>query len=286
MKFSFKKFSLKKIVTLGVLFFLLPISLMAEQRSGNIYWMPHNATLNGIEVDSLLTFIFWLTTTVFFLVQIVFIYYLIKYRRRPGIKAHYSHGNNTLEIIWTTLPTLIFLGLAIYGNRMWYEIHRPAPEDALTIEVTGYQFAWDFRYPGVSGTLARSDVREITSVNKFGVDMSDPRAKEDFSTTEMVIPVGRPVHVLIRSRDVIHSFYVPEFRIYQDAVPGRTIGWVWFKTLRTGSFQLACSQLCGKGHYNMKAPIRVVTQEEYDKWYAEKVAKPNVFIDSGLTATN
>jgi len=279
MKFSFKNLSFQKCVTLVATFFLFSMSLMAEQRSGNIYWMPRNATLNGIETDSLLTFIFWLTTAVYLLVQTVFIYYLVKYRRRPGVKAHYSHGNNTLEIIWTTLPTLIFLGLAIYGNRMWYEIHRPAPEDALTIEVTGYQFAWDFRYPGVSGLLARSDVREITSINKFGVDMTDPRAKEDFSTTEMVIPVGRPVHVLIRSRDVIHSFYVPEFRIYQDAVPGRTIGWVWFKTLRTGNFQLACSQLCGKGHYNMKAPIRPVSQEEYDKWYAEKVAKPNVFID-------
>jgi cytochrome c oxidase subunit 2 len=89
---------------------------------------------------------------------------------------------------------------------------------------------------------------------------------------------------LLRSRDVIHSFYVPEFRIYQDAVPGRTIGWIWFKTLRSGNFQLACSQLCGKGHYNMKAPIRVVSQEEYDKWYAEKVIKPNVFIE--LAAKN
>jgi cytochrome c oxidase subunit 2 len=256
----------------------IPSSLMAESRLGHIYWTPQNATINGLETDGLLSFIFWLTTFVFVAVQVVYIYYLVKYRRRPGVKAHYSHGNNKLEIIWTTLPTLIFLGLAIYGNRVWYNIHRPAPADAINIEVTGYQFAWDMRYPGPSGILARSDVRKISNENKFGIDPSDPHAKEDFSTTEMVIPVGKPVHIFLRSRDVIHSFYVPEFRLYQDAVPGRTIAWVWFRTLRSGNFQLACSQLCGKGHYNMKAPIRVVSQEVYDKWYAEKAGKPNIVV--------
>ncbi len=257
---------------------VMPMSLMAESRVGHIYWTPQNATVNGLATDGILNFIFWLTTFVFVAVQVVYIYYLVKYRRRPGVKAHYSHGNNKLEIIWTTLPTLIFLGLAIYGNRVWYNIHRPAPADALNVEIVGYQFAWDMRYPGTSGILARSDVRNISLDNKFGIDSSDPHSKEDFSTTELVIPVGKPVHIFLRSRDVIHSFYVPEFRIYQDAVPGRTIAWVWFRTLRTGNFQLACSQLCGKGHYNMKAPIRVVSQEEYDTWYAEKVKKPNIAI--------
>ena len=262
-----------------------PASLMAESRVGNIYWTPPNATMNGIETDGILSFIFWLTTFVFFAVQITYIIYLIKYRRRPGVKAHYSHGNNTLEIIWTTLPTVIFLGLAIYGNRVWYNIHQPAPADAINIEVTGYQFAWDMRYPGPSGTLARSDVQKITNDNKFGIDATDPHAKEDFTTTELVIPVGRPVHIFLRSRDVIHAFYVPEFRLYQDAVPGRTIAWVWFRTFRMGNFQLACSQLCGKGHYNMKAPIRVVSQEEYDAWYAEKIKKPNIVVEASSVTT-
>ncbi len=264
------------IVRFLAMLLVVPASLMAEARSGNIYGMPVNATLNGIKTDQILNFIFWLTVCVFFAVQSVYVYYLVKYRRRPGVKAHYSHGNNTLEIIWTTLPTIIFLGLAIYGNRVWTEIHRTPPSDAINIEITGYQFAWDIRYPGVSGVLAKSDVTKITPTNKFGIDASDPHAKEDFTSTEIVIPVGKPVHIFLRSRDVIHSFYVPEFRIYQDAVPGRTIAWVWFQTLRQGHFQLACSQLCGKGHYNMKAPIRVVSQEEYDKWYAEKVQKPNI----------
>ncbi|MBX9742590.1 MAG: cytochrome c oxidase subunit II [Chthoniobacterales bacterium] len=265
------KISSKKLLLSFSGFSLFASAALAESRMGDIYGMPVNATLNGIQTDGILNFIFWMTIFVFLAVQGVYIYYLVKYRRRPNVKAYYSHGNNTLEIIWTTLPTLVFLGLAIYGNRVWTEIHRPAPANALNIEVTGYQFAWDIRYPGPSGILARSDVTKITSENKFGVDATDPRAKEDFTSTELVIPVNRPVHIFLRSRDVIHSFYVPEFRIYQDAVPGRTIAWVWFQALREGKFQLACSQLCGKGHYNMKAPIRVVSQEEYDQWYAKKI---------------
>jgi cytochrome c oxidase subunit 2 len=92
-------------------------------------------------------------------------------------------------------------------------------------------------------------------------------------TTELVVPVGRPVHLLLHARDVIHSFYVPEFRLYQDCVPGRTIGWVWFQATRTGNFQIACNQLCGTGHYNMKAPIRVVTEEEFQKWLKPRQEK-------------
>ena len=142
----------------------------------------------------------------------------------------------------------------------------------MTVDIVGYQFAWDIRYGGADGKLGDSDVKRISLENKFGLDPEDPAAKDDFNSTELVIPVGKPVHVLLRSRDVIHSFYVPEFRLYQDAVPGRTIKWIWFQATRTGEFELACSQLCGTGHFNMKAKIRIVSQEEYDKWLAGKVA--------------
>ena len=107
---------------------------------------------------------------------------------------------------------------------------------------------------------ATVDVGKISNENKFGVEESDEAGKDDFTSTEFVIPFGKPIHIVLNSRDVIHSFYVPWFRLYQDAVPGRTISWVWFKVERPGNFELACSQLCGTGHYNMKAPIRVVSR--------------------------
>ncbi len=286
-----KPFSLSHLfsrLATGFLFLLLVVPAMAEQRVGNIYGLPPNVTVSGEKVDFIFRIIFWLTTVVFVLVQGTYIVYLIKYRARPGVKAHYSHGNNTLEVIWTTLPTIVFLALAIYSNRIWDEIHRPAPANALTIDVSSYQFGWQMRYPGVSGTLSPSDVRLISPQNPFGTDASDPRTAQDVISPDLVIPVGRPVHVLLHSRDVIHSFYVPEFRLYQDCVPGRTIGWVWFQATRTGDFQLACSQLCGTGHFNMKAPIHILSEKDFNQWltvHQQKNAAAAVPVPTSGTAT-
>lgn len=257
----------------GAAAFLLAVPAFAEQRAGNIWGLAPCVTVHGEKIDSLFMVIFWLTTFVFIVTQGTYIYFLIAYRKRPGHKAYYSHGSNTLEIIWTTAPTIVFLALAIYGNRLWEEIHRPAPTDSLVIDVSSYQFGWEMRYPGVSGTLSPIDIRKISDANHWGTDPANPLTAQDVVTTELVVPVGRPVHLLLHARDVIHSFYVPEFRLYQDCVPGRTIGWVWFQATRTGEFQIACNQLCGTGHYNMKAPIRVVTEEEFQKWLKPRQEK-------------
>jgi cytochrome c oxidase subunit 2 len=244
----------------------------AQVRESNLYWAPECVTVGGKKVDALLNFIFYLTGAVFLLTQSVYIYYLVKYRKRPGSKAYYSHGNNKLEIIWTAIPTAIFIGLVIYSNRLWSELHSEPPADSVKVDIVSYQFGWDMRYPGADGKLGKVDTKLYSVDNKFALVPDDPAGADDFASTELVIPVGKPVHIYLHSRDVIHSFYVPQFRLYQAAVPGRTIAWVWFETTKTGNFQLACSQICGSGHYNMKAPIRVVTQEEFDKWQAGKIA--------------
>jgi cytochrome c oxidase subunit 2 len=245
--------------------------VLAEVRETNLYWAPEAATVGAKKIDTLLNFIFYLTAAVFVLTQTVYIYYLVKYRKRPGSKAYYSHGNNKLEIIWTAIPTAIFLGLVIYSNRLWSELHSPPPEDSVKVDVVSYQFGWDMRYAGADGQLGKVDVHSYSVDNKFGLVPGDAAGDDDFSSTELVIPVNKPVHIYLHSRDVIHSFYVPQFRLYQAAVPGRTIAWVWFEPTRTGNFELACSQICGSGHYNMKAPIRVVTQEEFEKWQSGKI---------------
>jgi cytochrome c oxidase subunit 2 len=257
----------------GAAIFLLAgaFDVMAEVRETNLYWAPEAATVGAKKIDTLLNFIFYLTAAVFVLTQTVYIYYLVKYRKRPGSKAYYSHGNNKLEIIWTAIPTAIFLGLVIYSNRLWSELHSPPPEDSVKVDVVSYQFGWDMRYAGADGQLGKVDVHSYSVDNKFGLVPDDAAGDDDFSSTELVIPVDKPVHIYLHSRDVIHSFYVPQFRLYQAAVPGRTIAWVWFEPTRTGNFELACSQICGSGHYNMKAPIRVVTQEEFEKWQSGKI---------------
>ncbi len=262
-----------RVLSCCALFLLaLAVDAIAEVRDSNLYWAPEVATVGGKKVDTLLNFIFYLTAAVFVLTQTVYIYYLVKYRKRPGSKAYYSHGNNKLEVIWTAIPTAIFIGLVIYSNRLWADLHSEPPADSIKIDVVSYQFGWDMRYPGADGRLGRVDVNTYSVDNRFGLVADDPAGDDDFSSTEIVIPVGKPVHIYLHSRDVIHSFYVPEFRLYQAAVPGRTIAWVWFETTRTGNFELACSQICGSGHYNMKAPIRVVSQAEFEKWQAGKIA--------------
>jgi cytochrome c oxidase subunit 2 len=255
-----------------LLLWLLAGSGWAAQRTSNLWWMPDLASKGGEQVDQLIYFICFLTGGVFVLTQVVYIYFLIKYRARRGVRATYSHGNNRLELVWTVIPTAIFIGLWGYSNHVWWDVlHSTPPSDAMEVGVTTYQFGFSMQYPGADGKLGRSDVKLISNDNLFGNDQSDPASKDNFTSAVMELPVNRPVHIRLNSKDVIHGFYIPEFRIYQDAVPGRTIDWVWFTPTKIGSYQLACSQLCGSGHYNMKAQVEVVSQQDFDKWYQEKV---------------
>ena len=245
----------------------------AAQRTSGLWWMPDVASKSGEQIDQLTYFIYYLTGAVFILTQVVYIYFLIKYRAKKGVRATYSHGDNRLEIVWTAIPTAIFIGLWGYSNHMWWDvIHKEPPAGTMEVAVTAYQFGFSFQYPGASGQLGRSDVKLLSADNVFGNDRSDPLTKEDFQSSVFELPVNKAVRIRLNSRDVIHGFYIPQFRIYQDAVPGRTINWVWFIPTKIGSYDLACSQLCGSGHYNMKAQIEVVSQEEFDKWYKQKLA--------------
>jgi cytochrome c oxidase subunit 2 len=216
-----------------------------------------------------------LTLVVFFAVTFFMIYFMVKYRARRGVKAIYNHGNDRLEVIWTTIPAMIFIGIVIYSNLMWKDIfdETKIPKDALNVEIVAEQYGFNIRYPGPDNILGKTDDKLFSTSNKLGLVPDDPRNKEGFTTyNEFCIPVGRAIHMYLRSRDVIHAFFVPEFRLGQDMVPGRTISYMWFQTTRTGNFNICCNQLCGAGHYNMQSKLKVLTQEDYDKWYQSKLA--------------
>ena len=257
-------------------FALTLASAQAEIRETSVWWLPRNVNMFGHDVDFLFYVILLLTGVAFVGVFVAMILFLIKYRYRPGVPAIHTHGNNALEVIWTTIPAFIFLALAIYGNEQWSKMRRQTPPaNALPVAVVGEQFGWNVRYPGPDGKLAKMVAAKISKENPFGVDVADPTGLDDFTTyNELVFPVGRPVRLYLGSKDVIHAFYVPEFRLYQDMVPGRVYDFVWLKAEATGNFQLACNQLCGQGHYKMFGKLSVVPELDYEAWAKGKAPLP------------
>ena len=214
--------------------------------------LPEQASTFAHEIDGIFHLIMWITGIIFVLVEVLFAYFLWKYRHREGRQAHYTHGNNRLEVIWTIIPALICVMLALISKRIWTEIKQRMPEDAMHIQVTGEQFAWNIRYPGPDGKFGTPD--DILTLN------------------QLHFPVGKPVVAELTSKDVIHSFFLPEFRVKQDAVPGMKTK-IWFEALRVGHWEIACAELCGLGHFRMKGFVTVDTQEDYEKWLAEQAAE-------------
>ncbi|TFG66443.1 MAG: cytochrome c oxidase subunit II [Gemmatimonadales bacterium] len=212
--------------------------------------LPLNASTQGVHIDNLFWLIFWITGVAFVLVEVGVLWFLWRYRAREGRKAKYTHGHLGAEIVWTAVPALTMVFLGIYSGRIWADIRSPGsfPENALTIGVTAKQFEWNVTYPGADRVLGNDD--DFTIRNRFE------------------FPVGEPVIVRLQSEDVIHSFFVPELRVKQDAVPGMTIP-IWFEATQTGEFQIACAELCGLGHYRMKARVVIHDADSFDRWYGE-----------------
>jgi len=217
------------------------------------FWLrlPEQASTYAHEIDAIFHLIMWITGVIFVIVEVLLLYFLWKYRHREGRKAHYTHGNNRLEVIWTIVPALICVMLALLSRRIWTEIKERMPTDAVQVQITGEQFAWNFRYPGADGEFATPD--DVLTLNQFH------------------FPVGKPVVATLMSKDVIHSFFLPEFRVKQDAVPGMKTR-IWFEANRVGNWEIACAELCGLGHYRMKGFVTVDTPENFQKWLAEQAS--------------
>jgi cytochrome c oxidase subunit 2 len=211
-----------------------------------------------------------------------------KYQEKEGQEAFYFPHNNKLELIWTVIPAIALTILVAIGLRHWFRITSDAPKDAAVVEITGKQFNWLIRYPGKDGQLGRKFFKNINDANNpVGQDWDDQLNKDDFMATEMHLVVGKPVKLIIGSRDVIHDVGLSHFRLKMDAVPGIPTT-LWFTPKytttemkeKTGNpdfvYEISCDQMCGSGHYSMKANIVVETQEEFDAWTAKQVAQYGV----------
>jgi cytochrome c oxidase subunit 2 len=209
--------------------------------------LPPGASTFVGEIDWLYDTILVITGIAFVLTEAALIWFLVRYRGQPGRRARYTHGNAKAEYIWTgvTAVVVVWIGLASAGG--WHRIkgHDSAPPNSYPLLVSAKQFEWHFTYPGVDGKLGTADDYTVRG--------------------QLHVPVGQPIVATLESEDVIHSFFIPPFRIKQDAVPGMHIR-VWFQPTKVGTYELGCAELCGLGHYRMRAVVTVHTQQDYDRW--------------------
>lgn len=215
------------------------------------WWLPENAATFGRDIDWMFHLIFYITGGVFLLVTGTFLVFLVLYRDRPGRRARYTHGSTPLEIVWTVVPAVILVILTALSVPAWSRVKMTLPETDVVIQVTSKQFNFQVTYPGPDGRFGTADDRTFLD--------------------EMHVPVGKPVRLLLRSQDVIHSLFVPGFRFKQDLVPGREIA-AWFEVTRPGKYEAPCAELCGFGHSGMRAWVYAHTAEEYARWAAEHLA--------------
>jgi len=223
----------------------------AASTPGVRVWLPEGITTTAPMIDRLFYLILGITGFVFLLVQATLVWFLIRYRQRPGRPAAYTHGNLLVEVIWTAIPALILIFLATRSQSLWAQMRGTPPLPDLEVEITAEQFAWNVRYAGPDGVLNTAD--DITTIN------------------QLHLPVHQTIFIRLKSKDVIHSFFVPQFRMKQDAVPGLTSR-IWISATKTGNFEIACAELCGLGHYRMRGFLTIEPPAAFQAWLAQAKA--------------
>ena len=248
--------------------------------SAFVYFDDYNIPVAS-EHGSTTDYLFWVTMAItgiaFIITQVLLFYFAFKYRYKKNARATFYPDNSRLELLWTAVPAVVLTVLVLYGLNVWTDITSKAPEESEVVEILGMQFAWQTRYPGADNELGEYDYRKIDASNMFGMDLTDKNSFDDFTSHEMHIPKGQPVLFKIRARDVLHSVYAPHFRLKMDAVPGMPTKF-WFVPTKsteemraeTGNpnfnYELACTEICGAGHFTMRMVIVVDEPEDYQEW--------------------
>jgi len=228
------------------------------------WWTPIASNWRYIDETILITF--WITGVVFTAVVLFMAWCVFRYRNRSGRRASYEPENKRLEW-WLTVVTAIGVAAMLAPGLFVWSRFITVPADASVVEIVGQQWRWSYRLPGADGRLGTSDVRLIGPDNPLGINPADPAGRDDvvIEGDDLHLPIGKPVRVLLRSIDVLHDFYVPEFRAKMDMIPG-SVTYFWFTPTRTGTFDVLCAELCGAGHAMMRGRVVVQTEEEYQAW--------------------
>ncbi len=287
------------LLLLGALIFLMGGFLWTILEWSDVF-LPKSASEHGVEIDNLWAISMGLIIVVFLITQPLLFGFGYRFRGSKTRKAAYMEHNNRLEFLWTIVPAVVLAGLIIYGLTTWSDIMNPSQEEEpMVVEIYAKQFGWTVRYAGTDNTLGYAHVRMSEGVNALGVDVNDANSFDDIIVNELHLPVGKPVELKFRSQDVIHSAYLPHFRVQMNCVPGTKTQFRFTPTVTTAEMRqdpeviekvkginelrmekgedpwefdyiLLCNKICGSAHYNMQMKVVVETQEEYEKWLSEQ----------------
>ena len=286
---------------------LLGIALIAGIYG--VYWsysvqgpmsMHESASVHGLDIDYMFNVTLILTTIVFILTHIALFGFSFKYRGSENRKAYFYPHNNSLERIWTIIPAIVLTVLVLLGFFTWRGITNVSLEDqkkAINIEVTGEQFKWSLRYSGADNQIGSRNYKLTTPTNGLGIDFKDQKSWDDKLVSEIVIPVNKPVRFTVGSKDVLHIFYLPDFRAQINAVPGMPTYFQFTPRLTTAevrvernnpeyNYVLLCAKVCGAGHYNMQVKVTVVSEAEYATWLAKQALYYNDDVKKELQMVN
>lgn len=263
------------LITAGTIAFFA----WAKTKSG--WWFPEAISTHAAAMDSQFKITWIVVGLAFFGAQVALGYAVWKFRAKGNERASYNEGNTRMEIVLVAITGIVFITLAITGQRVWAGLHlNQAPPDAVQVEVTGQQFNWYFRHPGADARFGSTSPKLYNDADNtagarpgpLGIDPKDPSGADDIVGQTLVIPVNRPISLTLRAKDVTHDFFVPALRLKQDAVPGLKIN-LHFTATKEGRYEVACAELCGQLHHQMRAYMRVVSQAEFDKWLSENAPK-------------
>ena len=247
--------------------------------------LPPASSIHGAEIDSLMKVSMTLILVVFFILTPMLFFFAYKYRGKKGNTAYFFSHNNKLEVIWTVVPTIILTVLIVYGLKTWDRAMNTNVSDATVIEIYSKQFDWTARYSGLDKALGKSNYRLVKGKNVLGVDMLDKNASDDMVVKEVHLPVNKPVLLMFRSRDVIHSAFLPHFRVQMNCVPGLSTQFAFTPTKTTAQMKesegddfeyvLLCNKICGSAHFNMQMKFIIESEEDYNKWISSQKTLQN-----------
>ena len=268
----------------GILFLIIGFGFLAFVIWQMITWdhllLPPASSIQGAEIDTLMKVSMTLILVVFFALSPMLFYFAYKYRGRKENKAYFFAHNNKLEIFWTIVPTIVLTALIIYGLRTWDRAMNPDISEATVIEVYSKQFDWTARYSGIDNVLGDANYKLVEGRNTLGVDINDKNSADDIVVREVHLPVNKPVLLKFRSRDVIHSAFLPHFRVQMNCVPGLSTQFAFTPTKTTAEMKdsegedfeyvLLCNKICGSAHFNMQMKFIVESEEDYNKWISSQ----------------